>query len=258
MQITTSTLGVGDHVNEDYVITGPSWVVVMDGATAPPGVDSGCRHDVRWFVRQLATAVAGSLTVDDDLPLPDVLAQAIVGVRDQHGDGCDLDNPDSPSSTAAILRVRGSVIDYLVLAASAIVFDAGGTVTCVTDDRLERLPSRTPAAVSAQRNRAGGFWVASTEVAAAFEAVSGSLPLAETRQAVVCSDGASRYVELLGLGNWAGLLRAVADDGPAAVLERVRAAEREQLDDDPRAPDGRRFKKHDDATAAHVTFRPFS
>jgi hypothetical protein len=58
MQVTWASEAGGERANEDYAVTGPGRAVVLDGATAPAGVDSGCVHDVRWLVRQFAAAVA--------------------------------------------------------------------------------------------------------------------------------------------------------------------------------------------------------
>lgn len=47
--------------NEDFVVAGPDWVAVLDGATAPAGVASGCVHDVPWLVARLGGALAHRL-----------------------------------------------------------------------------------------------------------------------------------------------------------------------------------------------------
>src|SRR5689334_16883747 len=39
-RITYATQAAPGVVNEDYVVAGPGWAVVLDGATAPAGVDS--------------------------------------------------------------------------------------------------------------------------------------------------------------------------------------------------------------------------
>ena len=54
MRITYATEAAPGRVNEDTAVCGDGWAVVLDGATAPEGVDSGCVHDVRWLVRHLA------------------------------------------------------------------------------------------------------------------------------------------------------------------------------------------------------------
>lgn len=53
--------GTPGRPNEDYVVCGVDWMAVLDGATAPAGVDSGCVHDVPWLVRRLASAVAARM-----------------------------------------------------------------------------------------------------------------------------------------------------------------------------------------------------
>lgn len=246
------SLAAPGGVNEDYLVAGPTWAFVLDGATAPAGVDSGCRHDVRWLVEHLAAHLAVPLTLGTSAPLTDVLADAIAATRGDHEATCDLDNPDSPSSTVAILRRRGNAVDHLVLADSAVVLDVGGDVRCVTDDRLDHLPSYTPDVVAAHRNRPGGFWVASTSLDAPYEAITGSSPAADVRRAAVVTDGVMRYVELLGLGDWADLLDDLGFEGPYGVIARIRAAEEARFGTDPRGPTGKRIKKHDDATAAYV------
>src|SRR5882757_5656098 len=98
MRITYATESAPGHVNEDYAVCGNEWAVILDGATAPAGIDSGCIHDVRWLVRQLAAAITARMPATA-APLADLLAEAISDVRQAHGGACDLDNPDSPSST---------------------------------------------------------------------------------------------------------------------------------------------------------------
>src|ERR1700730_8666821 len=182
MRITYATESAPGHVNEDYAICGNEWAVVLDGATAPDGVDSGCIHDVPWLVRHLTAGVARRLLLDS-APLPDLLAGAIEETRDAHATTCDLSNPDSPSSTASIVRVRDGVIDYLTLADSPIVIQgADQGLTPTIDDRLAHLPGGRPYSfelVRSLRNKPGGFWVASTDPDAAYHAVTGSRPFEE-------------------------------------------------------------------------------
>jgi hypothetical protein len=44
-------------VTFDYDFPIPDWAVILDGATAPAGVDSDCIHNMRWLVRQFAAAI---------------------------------------------------------------------------------------------------------------------------------------------------------------------------------------------------------
>jgi hypothetical protein len=239
------------RANEDYVAAGPSWVVLLDGATAPIGVDSGCVHDVPWLVRHLGGALSRGLAISTERPLAELLAEAIRVTSDAHADTCDLANPASPSSTVAMLRQRDDQLDYLVLADSPIVLDLGGEVQAVVDDRTAHLTDYSAAGVRAARNQPGGFWVASTKPEAAHEAVTGSVPVDSVRRAALLSDGASRYADRFALGGWGDLLDLLDQSGPCELICQVRAAERAETEIE-RA--SRRGKAHDDATAVLIRF----
>ncbi|WP_226361516.1 protein phosphatase 2C domain-containing protein [Pseudonocardia sp. ICBG1142] len=233
-------------------MAGPDWAFVLDGATAPAGIDSGCIHDVAWVVRNLAARIASGLTLSAD-SLPDIVAEAIAGTCRAHADTCDITNPSSPSSTVAVVRMRNGSLDYLSLADSPIVVEnASGKVDCFVDDHTARLPSYTPEALRGLRNKPGGFWVASTSPEAAHHAASGSMSLGDVRRIAVLSDGGSRYVGRFGLGTWGDLIEVLDDYGPVELIRRIRESELRETDED-RARKKLRGKVHDDATALLVT-----
>lgn len=225
------------------MLSGPDFVVVLDGATAPAGVDSGCRHTVAWLVGRLGGQLAMPLLARSSAPLADLLADAIAGVGIEHADTCDLANPDSPSSTVAMVRVRPDGIDHLVLADSPILMRSPtGTLTVHSDDRIDLLPDYSLATISRLRNQPDGFWVASTEPKAAYEAVTGTTDLADAEVVAVLTDGASRYAERYG-HPWQELLDVLTTAGPRELVNRVRAYDA--------AADAGSFrgKRYDDATA---------
>jgi hypothetical protein len=229
--------------NEDLVISGPDFVVVLDGATAPKSIESGCVHSVAWLVARLGTQLALPLLGRSQAPLPELLADAITAVRAEHADTCDLTNPDSPSSTVAMVRVTDEQVEHLVLADSPIVLRAPDRrVTVLADNRVDLLPEYTFEAVRRLRNQPGGFWVASTEPKAAYEAVAGTTERAAVELIALLTDGASRYSERYG-HTWEDLVDTLATAGPKTLIDKVR-----QHDTD--APVGTfRGKRHDDATA---------
>ncbi|MDX6259433.1 MAG: hypothetical protein QOH84_1121 [Kribbellaceae bacterium] len=229
--------------NEDLVISGPDFVVVLDGATAPKGIESGCVHSVAWLVARLGTQLALPLLGRSQAPLADLLADAITAVRAEHADTCDLANPDSPSSTVAMVRVTDEQVEHLVLADSPIVLRAPDRrVTVLADNRVDLLPEYTFEAVRRLRNQPGGFWVASTEPKAAYEAVAGTTERAAVELIALLTDGASRYSERYG-HPWDDLVDTLATAGPQVLIDKVR-----RFDAD--APVGTfRGKRHDDATA---------
>ena len=234
-------------VNEDLVLTGPDFVVVLDGATPPPGVDSGCRHTVAWIVSQLATRLAPPLLSRSSAPLTDLLADAVTAVRGAHADTCDVTNPDSPSSTVSMLRLRPDHVEHLVLADSPILMRSpAGAITVHSDDRIDHLPEHSLAAVRRLRNQPGGFWVASTEPEAAYQALTGTTDRADVDVVVVLTDGASRYTERYG-HSWDDLVGVVITDGLRELVDRVWAY-------DEAAPASIRGKRYDDASV--VLCRP--
>lgn len=248
MNITYSTQAASpDRRNEDFVIAGPDWVAVLDGATAPAEVDSGCLHNVRWLVAQLGAALGRGLSTRPDADLADILAGAIRAVMVTHEDTCDLGNVDSPSSTVAMMRHRAEMVDYLVLCDSPIaLYGRDGKVTVVDDDRTDHLPGGRPYSlelVQSLRNHPEGFWVASTKPEAAYEALAGSVEAATLDGALLTTDGVARLVDWYG-ATWEQLVETASVEGPGALIADVREFELAARD----TPGG--AKRHDDATAA--------
>jgi hypothetical protein len=244
-----ATHAVPGRVNEDLVAAGDGWALVLDGATPVRGVDSGCRHGVPWLVRRLAAALTARLILADPAPLAELVAGAIGDTTDAHAGRCDLDNPDTPSATMSVVRVRDTSLDYLVLCDSPVLLrHRDGTVTRLADDRLALLPGGRPYGadlVRAQRNKPGGFWVASTDPAAADQAVRGSAGLDSVTDAALCTDGVTRLAEWYGY-SWPDIFARLRAAGPDGIIALLRAAETER----PRLG----AKQHDDATVVHIRF----
>ena len=231
------------QVNEDFVLAGQDFVIVLDGATPVAGLENGCIHDVPWLVRHLGLHLAEGLIAPGDASLVNILEGAIRRVCEAHAGTCDLDDPNSPSSTVALLRLRGERADYLVLADSSVVFRmTDGSILPITDDRLDHLDDYSVAGFGAVRNTAEGFWVASTKPEAARQAVTGSVDLGSrsVHSVAVLTDGAATLVERHGR-TWAELF-AILDLGPEELVRRTREA-------DEAATAEFRGKRHDDATA---------
>jgi hypothetical protein len=81
-----------------------------------PGTESICRHGVAWYTYRLGGALLARLSRDDGWDLTAVLAEAIDEIAADHRGTCDITNPSSPQATVAIARLRGSLLDYLLLA----------------------------------------------------------------------------------------------------------------------------------------------
>jgi hypothetical protein len=236
--------------NEDAVVAGEGFAVVLDGATPEPGTDSGCVHSVRWFVTELVGNLARLLTCDGlgRSPLTETLRHAIETVGRSHRDTCDLTNPRSPAATVAIVREHPDHVEYLVLGDTTVAVEDGqGRISAVTDDRIERFADRPWAELCHVRNMPGGFWVAGGKPAAAGHAMVGRAAVADVRRIALFTDGATRLVERYGW-EWRALLDVLDTHGPAECISRTRAAESG-------TPVGRfGGKHHDDATAVLCRF----
>lgn len=244
--------GVGadgaDRPTEDHVVVLDSAVLLLDGATAPsPDLPSG-----GWYAGLLARRLADGLRAAPDADLAATLADAIADVAGDHG----LEPRNSPSSTVAMLRWQDERVDALVLADSPIVAFGGFGLDVVSDDRLATLRDegklQTGADVRRRRNADDGFWVAEADPGAAAHALRRSWPRAEVEAVLLASDGVSIGVDEYGLFDWPRVLAMTRADGPDAVLDAVRTAEK--LD-----PDGERWprpKRHDDQALVKVDFIP--
>jgi hypothetical protein len=249
MQISHATRSAPGGVHEDYAAAGPGWALVLDGATPVPGARSGCRHGVPWLVRRLAAGLSRRLILAKPAPLPELLAGAIAETMDAHASTCDLANPDTPSSTVSVVRVRDNFLDYLVLCDSPLLLGLREEqVRLIADERLARLGGGGPLSadqVRAARNQPGGFWVASTDPDAAYQAARGWVGLDSVTDAALLTDGVTRLAEWYGY-SWEDIFALLREAGADGLIDLVRATE------DQSPPSA--AKQHDDATAVHIRF----
>ncbi|MGW0118389.1 hypothetical protein [Streptomyces sp. NPDC003327] len=258
MRSEVATLpGSPERPNEDWAaaalpVSGRGGtVVVLDGVTPPVG-DDGCVHTVPWFTARLGGALTELSASRPEMPLTGILAAAIRRTADAHRGTCDLSHVRTPQATVAFARWDDRVVEHLVLSDAALLLEApDGSVRAVLDDRLDRVPDevlRSVAATDRLRNREGGFFTAAADPAVAERAVTGTTPRARVRSLAALSDGASRWVERFGAGDWGDCVGVLRKEGAYGLLRRVRDLEAEG------APvrGERRGKPHDDATAVYV------
>jgi hypothetical protein len=257
--------------NEDAVAATPNAVVVVDGVTAPAGLDTGCIHGTPWYASTLAAETIAVLSHEPAAGLKWVLAQALSAVAASHSGTCDLSAPGTPSGTVAIARETDTGFDYLVLSDATVAIRKADGVQVINDNRIDDLFGDLRQAVQAApvdsverelrlvelvttqrklRNVEGGYWLAGAIPEAAEYALVGTVPLAEVCVAAAMSDGASRLVDLFASQDWTAALEQLEERGPADWIRRTRRIE----DSDIGATRWPRYKKSDDATIACIQF----
>ncbi|MEU5983209.1 hypothetical protein [Streptomyces sp. NPDC047434] len=252
--------GSPERPNEDWAaaaLPGPGGggtVVALDGVTPPAG-DDGCVHGVPWFTARLGGALTELSASRPDLTLTEILALAIRRTAGAHRDTCDLSHVRTPQATVALARWDADTVEHLVLSDAALLLEApDGAVRAVRDDRLDRVPPevlRSSAATDRLRNREGGFFTAAADPAVADRAVTGTTPRSGVRALAALTDGATRWVEPFGEGDWADCAGVLRTEGAVGLIRRVRVRETA----DGAAGVTRRGKLHDDATAVYAVLQ---
>lgn len=252
--------------SEDVVVVLPNAVVLLDGATTlDPAVPGG-----GWYASRLAGELAGRLTGYQNTDLADLLAASIRTVARDH----ELTPGKSPSSTVALLRWTDSTIEGLVLADTPVVAFTEAGPSVLADTRLETMPRgagyrdrlaegggydenhlvalrKAGEVMAARRNVEGGFWVAETDPDAAHHAQRTTWPRAEVTTVLMATDGVTCGLSPYGVfADWQDLRDVAITNGPEAVLDRVRAAETQDLAGT-RWP---RPKPHDDQALVVIDF----
>jgi hypothetical protein len=223
--------GTDGWPNEDFAAIAPGAAVLLDGCTTVPReADTGCVHGVAWYARTLGADLLAGITAKPAVPLASALEAAIAQVRQRHESTCDLTVRKTPAATVTAVRAEPGGISYLALSDSSIVADFGRT---------------KPPQVITDTHRAAG-----ADPAAARVAATGVIPGDDVRGVALFSDGATRIADLYSVLTWPVVMDVVRDQGPAALIRQVRAAE----DADPGCERWPRSKVRDDATV--VYWRP--
>ncbi|MGH3784745.1 MAG: hypothetical protein ACRDR6_10805 [Pseudonocardiaceae bacterium] len=252
-----------DQPNEDWYAATPDIVIVLDGATIR--TDTGCIHDLPWYVYQLGSRLLASAG-DHSCTLTRALADAISGVSAAHSDTCDLTHPGTPSAATGVVRVNADRLEWLVLGDITVMTDTPDELLIACDERVsqvgvaerrecDKYPLGSPekmAAIHAMkplelaaRNTAGGYWIASVDPSAPEHAIIGSALLSDVSRFAVCSDGAMRALSMTSISTHKTVLSVLHHNGPSALVDQVRLVE-ERDATGMRRP---RNKATDDATA---------
>ncbi|MEU4364108.1 protein phosphatase 2C domain-containing protein [Promicromonospora sp. NPDC023987] len=263
MTLLAATLA-GNSNNQDRYVAGEGFAVVLDGATSVAGDRS---HDPGWFAGRIGEVLAR--TVPGGKPIPDLVAGAIAEVRDAD----QLVPETSPTCTVAVARWSGDTVETYALCDSTIaLLHRDGTESVYFDDEVGDAVGQMRAEYRARiadghgfdeahrdllielqkvqarwRNRPGGYYVAGTDPAAAYQGVVGTVERAGLTGLLLATDGVDpdRHPRA---GTWWDLYTETVEHGPDRVLHDLHAAEAAD-------PDGLRWarsKRHDDKTLVVV------
>jgi hypothetical protein len=244
--------------------------VVVDGVTAPAGLETGCVHGTAWYASQLATcAVSTSENCTTDLRA--ALHEAIARVADSHRDSCDLSADGTPSGTIAVVRENGGRVEYLVLSDATVAIATDSRFEVITDERHLALLAEPKRAVQSApvgseeregllrdlvrtqrklRNVPGGYWLAGAVPGAAEHALCGSVPISDGLCVAAMTDGAARLVDVFEALPWPDALQELRKSGPDEWIGRVRNLEAT----DATLTRWPRYRISDDAALALCTF----
>ncbi len=210
-------------------------MIVLDGASQSFALE----RDGAWIAQELGQRLANGLETDPAQPLAPLLEACLTDLVDTY----HRLPGEAPSSTVAMVRLNGDVVDVLVLCDSpVIVLHADGTVHEIRDDRLADTfaaigrpdgladmtdPRWIAAATSFEqlRNHPDGFWCASATPEAARYAIEWHRPAVEIDTILAMTDGASAGVDEYGIPPTRHEAIQLATADPAGLLALVHNTE---------------------------------
>ncbi|MDN3019212.1 protein phosphatase 2C domain-containing protein [Paenibacillus sp. BSR1-1] len=212
--------------NEDQVGISKNVVWVIDGAT--PLFQKNFfsnQNDVVWLAEQINNRLPDF--VDDALSLEDILLQTVQQIeQDAYRIKEDLDTIkeyELPTFTIAMVRIIDQQLEYYVLGdCGALLESSDGTITYLTDKRLERFNERNKQAIITIQsiappeererlklealmntrkllNKENGYWVGSIDGKGIPHGITGKMEVAKNAKVLLFSDGYASLFELYKL-----------------------------------------------------------
>lgn len=263
---------IGNQVNEDYAAVGPSFAVLLDGASGITGTRALPHHsgsDAQWFSHFVGGRICGYL--DADRGVIDSIRLAVDDSRDFIGEYGVTENEDLfPSSTLVVVSVAGDWVDIVSLGDSPVFIGLkDGSLVTMSDLRIAELDqaavdamvdhSRGSVMTGVQKraavndillanrqlkNKPDVYWILDPSGVALEHLNLRQLPVEDVDYVYAMSDGLERAFDLFGLADPATFLAKATRESFDELIVRLRAEERLDPDFD-RYP---RLKLHDDAS----------
>lgn len=263
---------IGNQVNEDYVAAGPTYAVLLDGASGITDARVLPYHsgsDAQWFSHFVGGRICKYL--DESRGAIDSIRLAVDDSRSFIGEYGATDNEDLfPSSTLVTAAVTDDLVDIVSLGDSPVFIGLkGGSFVTMSDLRIADLDqvavdamidrSRGLAMNGVQKraainnillanrqlkNKPDGYWILDPSGAALGHLNLMQLSVDDVDFVCAMSDGLERAFDLFGLADSATFLATATRESFEDLIVRLRAEENGDPDFD-RYP---RLKLHDDAS----------
>ena len=267
-----SCSAIGNQVNEDYVVVGSTYAVLLDGASGITGKRVLSHHsgsDAQWFSHFVGGRICEYL--DASRGIVDSIRLAVDDSRDYIGEHGVTDNEELfPSSTLVVASVSGDSVDIVSLGDSPVFIGLkDGSLVTMFDARITELDQ---AAVDAMvdcscgctmtgvqkrasvndillanrqlKNKSEGYWILDPSGVALEHLNVRRFSVKDIDYVCAMSDGLERAFDLFGLADPVAFLAKATRESFDELLVRLRAEENLDPDFD-HYP---RLKLHDDAS----------
>lgn len=263
---------IGNQVNEDYVAVGPTYAVLLDGASGITGTRVLPHHfgsDAQWFSHFVGGRIYEYL--DASRGVIDSIRHAVYDSHNFIVEYGVTDNEDLfPSSTLVVVSVAGDLVDIVSLGDSPVFIGLkDGSLVTMSDSRIAELDqaavdamvdhSRGLAMTGAQKraavndillanrqlkNKPDGYWILDPSGIALEHLNMMQLSAGDVDYVCAMSDGLERAFDLFGLADSATFFGTATRESFDELIARLRFEENQDPDFD-RYP---RLKPHDDAS----------
>lgn len=271
-KVSFSCSVIGNQVNEDYAAVGPTYAVLLDGASGITGTRALPHHsgsDAQWFSHFVGGRICNYL--DASRGAVDSIRLAVDDSRDFISEHGVTDNEDLlPSSTLVVVSVTDDLVDIVSLGDSPVyICLKDGSLVTVSDSRIAELDqaavdamvdrSRGLAMSGVQKraaindvllmnrqlkNEPDGYWILDSSGVALEHLNLMQLSVENADYVCAMSDGLERAFDLFGLADPAAFLATATRESFDELIVRLRFEE----DQDPDFERHPRLKLHDDAS----------
>lgn len=264
----------GGTANEDAVVCGEDYLVVIDAATGlEPFHFTEEATDARWFAKSLAELLDFELQKEKSatVSLTDILKNAAAKLQGKlDAFGYAECREGYPSACVSILRMVGERLEYLVLGDCPILLEGPEGVKLLYDDSVTKRDNEVVEWIKEQHrvrgisfsearkeargllrknrremNRPDSYWIFEPTGRGVAHAMKGSMDAAGIQGAALLSDGFYEAYEVFGIAASVDRFYAmIKEQEPVRLLEWLRREQENGMESERAC----RLKERDDAS----------